>query len=304
MTDLLEAAAAYARRGWRVFPVHSIIDGRCSCRRECSSPGKHPLVRRGLHEATTDRRAIGEWWTLWPFANIATATGVPSALAVIDVDGPGGEASLVRLDHLGFQLSSTLTAITGNGRHLYFTCERELPNATRHLPGIEGELPGIDLRADGGYVVIPPSTHANGRIYRWVDPEASLAPLPAWIRAPDRPNIAVPSQPSSTFTGDGTPYGLAALRDEIDVLARTPKGSRNDQLNRAAFALGQLVAGGELAEALARSSLEGTAALVGLTPQETRSTIQSGLSAGMDEPRSASTSHTAVAGAAPSLQTR
>lgn len=285
MTKMLEAALTYATRGWRLFPVQGIVDGRCSCKRDCSSPGKHPLVRRGLQEATTDRRVIKEWWARWPFGNIAIVTGAKSGLAVIDIDGPEGEASVERLDDLGFQLSPTLTAITGNGRHLYFTFNRKLPNTTRRLAGIEKDLPGVDLRADGGYVVAPPSRHASGRTYRWIDPDADLAPLPAWIKAPEPSTIAVPSRRPPNFTGDGTPYGLAALREEVEVLARTPEGSRNDHLNRSAFALGQLVAGGELTEPAARNALEATAARIGLTSQETRATINSGLTAGQLQPR-------------------
>ena len=55
MTRPRDAALAYARRGWRVFPLHGIVRGTCTCGHpDCSSPGKHPLVRRGLYEATTD----------------------------------------------------------------------------------------------------------------------------------------------------------------------------------------------------------------------------------------------------------
>lgn len=283
--ELLETALTYAQRDWRVFPIHGIVDGRCTCRRKCSSPGKHPLVRRGLYEAATDQRAIKGWWTRWPFANIAVATGAASGLAVIDVDGPEGEATVARLEHSGFRLSPTLTAITGNGRHLYFTCDRSLPNTTRRLPGIGGDLPGVDLRADAGYVVIPPSTHANGTAYRWVDPETRLAPLPEWIEAPEPITTAVPSRRPPTFTGDGTPYGLAALKNEIDILLRTPVGRRNDQLNRSAFALGQLIAAGALAEIPCLSALQTAAYCIGLEQLEAQATISSGLKAGGRAPR-------------------
>ena len=56
---LYDAAVAYASRGWAVFPLFGIRDGECQCHRpECSRPGKHPLVARGLHEATTDAEAV------------------------------------------------------------------------------------------------------------------------------------------------------------------------------------------------------------------------------------------------------
>ena len=284
MNELLEAAQAYASRGWRVFPVHGIVDGRCSCDRECSSPGKHPLVRRGLHEATKDEYVIREWWTRSPFANVGIATG---RVVVIDIDGPEGEASVRRLEDLGLRLSPTLTALTGNGQHLYFACDRELRNTTRCLPGIEEDLPGVDLRARGGYVVAPPSTHANGTTYQWVDSEVDLAPLPDWIKAPERHAIAVPSRRPPTLTGDGTPYGVSALLSEITILIRTPVGSRNDQLNKAAFSMGQLVAGGHLVEAFAYRKLMGAALTTGLGAREALATIRSGVAAGRMRPRKA-----------------
>jgi hypothetical protein len=62
VSELRDAALGYAYRGWRVFPLHGFINGICTCgRAECSSPGKHPLVRRGLYEATTDATEIQRW---------------------------------------------------------------------------------------------------------------------------------------------------------------------------------------------------------------------------------------------------
>jgi uncharacterized protein YidB (DUF937 family) len=87
------------------------------------------------------------------------------------------------------------------------------------------------------------------------------------------------------FEGDGTPYGLTALEREIEALASTTEGSRNDQLNRSAFALGQLIAGGELAEAPARAALEQIGSHIGLDEREVRATIDSGLKAGRLTPR-------------------
>lgn len=95
MTELRDTALDYASRGWRVFPLHGIVNGACTCgRRECSSPDKHPLVRRGLYEATSDSHAINEWWRQWHSANVGIATGARSGIAVIDVDLPAALGSL------------------------------------------------------------------------------------------------------------------------------------------------------------------------------------------------------------------
>jgi putative DNA primase/helicase len=239
-----------------------------------------------LHEATTDANKIRSWWSRWPEANIGVATGTSCGIVVVDLDLPKAEDSLDRLDQLELHLSPTLTAQTGGGRHLYFAGSEKLSNTTGRLPGIDESLPGIDLRADGGYVVAPPSLHVTGVRYTWVDPGTQLARLPEWITAPERlpsPTVSMASAP--TFDGDGTPYGLAALEKEIDLLARTAEGARNDQLNRSAFALGQLIAGGEIAEVPARAALEQIGFHIGLDEREVSATIESGLRAGRLEPR-------------------
>ena len=287
MSEPLQAALGYARRGWRVFPLHGIAEGACTCgRSDCSSRGKHPRIRRGLRAATADPKLVRAWWTRWPEANVAIATGTASGIVVIDLDIPEADGSVTRLEDLGRHLSPTLSALTGAGRHLYYLCrDRRLSNTTRRLPGSDEVLPGIDLRATGGYVVAPPSLHVSGHIYRWIDPGADLAPLPEWIRSPKKHSPAASMASAPAVFDKETPYGIAALQQEIDALLRTPEGSRNDELNRAAFSLGQLIAGGELAEARARAALEAAARRLVLGSRETRSTIESGITAGKSEPR-------------------
>lgn len=280
----LDAALAYARRGWRVFPLHGIVNGRCTCgRRDCSSPGKHPLVRHGVKEATSEARVIKEWWSRCRSANIGVATGRVSHIVVVDVDLPRALPSLEALVH---KLPRTLTALTGGGGlHLLLVhpADRGLHNCASRLPGIARELPGIDLRAVGGYIVTPPSVHVSGARYEWLDENAPIAPAPAWLREPQR-RVTHPIE-RRTCVGDGSAYGLAALRDELDRLRAAPVGTRNHTLNRAAFCLGQLVARGELAEDVVRSALLETATTVGLTARESQRTVTSGLSAGSRDGR-------------------
>lgn len=163
MTALRDAALLYAARGWRIFPLHGIVNGVCTCGRpDCPSPGKHPLVRRGLYDATADEVLIRSWWRGWRRANIAVVTGSESGLAVVDVDLPTAFASLDRL--IDARIDRTLTALTGGGGvHLFYrSADSSLGNSAGRLPGLEGELPGVDLRANGGYVVAPPSVHRSG----------------------------------------------------------------------------------------------------------------------------------------------
>lgn len=75
--DLLDSALVYAARGWRVFPAHTVADGRCSCGEDdCASPGKHPRTQHGVKNATRKASQIRQWWTRWPDANVADRKSV------------------------------------------------------------------------------------------------------------------------------------------------------------------------------------------------------------------------------------
>ena len=284
--NLSAAALGYAERGWAVFPLHGIVNGVCTCgRRDCSSPGKHPLVRRGLHEATTDACVVKEWWRRWRSANIGVATGSEPGIVVIDIDLPTAFESLGRL--IGAQLPTTLTGLTGGGGlHLIYRCNDEnLGNSAGRLPGLDDDLPGIDLRGNGGYVVAPPSTHRSGGSYDWLDPNVPIAPAPDWLKQPVRSEVAPCDVLPVDFDGDGTAYGLAVLSDELERLRTAQVGIRNHQLNRSTFALAQLVAGGELLEGPARCSVLEIALATGLEEPESRQTIESAFRAGLSQPR-------------------
>ena len=286
MSLLRDAALGYAERGWRVFPLHGIVNGTCTCGGSyCSSAGKHPLVRRGLYEATTDVGKIEDWWRRWRSANVGIATGAVSGIVVIDVDLPTAFRSMARL--MEHELPTTLTGLTGGGGvHLVYGSDDEvLGNSAGRLPGIEDELPGIDLRGNGGYIVGPPSLHRSAGSYGWLDADRRIAKAPAWLKQPERVYVALDDVVGTHFEGDGTPYGLAVLRDEVDRVHAAQVGTRNHQLNRSGFAIARLVAGGELLEAAARSALLGVALAIGLDEPESRQTLDSAFDAGLRQPR-------------------
>lgn len=289
MNEVHDAALTYGHRGWRVFPLNGIVNGICTCRRDCSSPGKHPLVRRGLYEGTIDAQKISAWWTRWPNANIGIATGPDSGLLVVDVDLPAAESSFKRLKELHRELPATLTARTGGGGlHHYFSHpDRVLPNTTGRLPGILETLAGIDVRAHGGYVVAPPSLHISSGKYLWVDANVAPADLPDWIEEPERPATTLAAAGKADYESNGSAYGLTVLTGELAQLRAATPGTRNHALNRAAFAVGQVVAGGELEERHGRAELLAAALEIGLPEPEARQTLDSGFSAGAYEPRSA-----------------
>jgi len=169
----LDAALAYARRGWPVLPLHFAVRGACSCgEHDCGSPCKHPLwqlVPHGFKDATTDLETIRRWWSQFPQANVGIRTGAVSRIVVLDVDpDKGGEESLARLLAQNGPLPVTREAATGGGgRHIYLCHPGEgqyVPCSTGNSP--RGLGPGLDVRGDGGFAVAPPSRSLKGD-YGW-----------------------------------------------------------------------------------------------------------------------------------------
>lgn len=163
MTTLLDAALAYAARGWPVFP--------------CAPGSKVPAIAgsRGVLDATTDPSQIRAWWASMPTANIGIATGAPGP-DVLDVDvKPDGDGwpALARIAAAGLtSLAGDLTQTPGGGLHAYFT-----GTAQRN-----GRIPGqhLDFRGTGGYVLAPPSA-VGGRPYQRLDHAAPIGGPVDWL---------------------------------------------------------------------------------------------------------------------------
>lgn len=143
------SAIHYARSGIAVFPL--------------KPADKVPATRNGFKDATTDPDQVARWWTDMPQANIGAPTG--HRFDVIDVDGPDGIASMLAkypsLNDIGLPLLGRATTPRGGGHHLFIAPAAGRRNGAKLLPG-------VDCRALGGYVVLPPSRGANGRLYRWL----------------------------------------------------------------------------------------------------------------------------------------
>ncbi len=207
------AALALADNGFSVFPMHRPLgpDAGCSCNKpSCSAIGKHPVIRGGFNASSLDPKKIRAWWGKHPQANIGIATGRVSNLLVIDVDfGNGGDASFdALLENAGQLWPETLSATTGNGVHYYF----RLPDAeVQSSAGLLGR--GIDVRAERGCVVAPPSLHRCGRSYAFVEAGQPILRAPDWLM--------------SRIQGS-SPCDLALTHGAAHV----PLGSRNDELTR------------------------------------------------------------------------
>jgi hypothetical protein len=177
-----EAALTWAASGVPVIPLHTPdAEGSCSCKEgaKCKSPGKHPRTYTGLKEATTDITQILKWFRQNPDANVGGITGEVSGVLVVDVDPKsGGDLTLTDLiDAYGDEWLETRQVRTGSGGfHFFYEYPKGLD--LRNTAGKIG--PGIDTRANGGYVVLPSSLHTSGKHYELID-DARPRPLPEWL---------------------------------------------------------------------------------------------------------------------------
>jgi len=167
-----EAALRYAQRGWSVIPID----------------GKKPLVPWKAYQAERAEEAqIADWFSRFPKANIGIVTGTISGLVVLDIDAPEGLKTLA--EHNFILPKNAAQSKTGrDGFHFFFahpgyTCKN-------FAAGRVGDLLGVDFRGDGGYVVVPPSIHPNGKNYQWIKSpeEALILPLPSWLEQRIRSN--------------------------------------------------------------------------------------------------------------------
>jgi hypothetical protein len=260
MTELLAAAIAYIEeRRWAVLPV--------------APKGKVPLTRHGLLDATKEREQVERWWRRWPHANIGIATGPPSGLLVVDLDGAEGLGSWARLEARHGVVLTLEAATGGGGVHLVYGYPENID-----LGNSAGRLgDGIDTRGRGGYIIAPPSVHPSGRRYAWTGSgEAPVAPAPAWLVDLLRPP---PPRPTSVKRHGWQPgddrHQLARFNGLLDTMAAARPRQRNNRLFWCACRLRELLAEGAPPEWVELLVDAGVA--TGLGETEVRKTIKSAL---------------------------
>jgi putative DNA primase/helicase len=238
MNKMMAIALQYAEFGWPVFPIHTPTGDNampCSCRRitcpqlgkhpchknsckdrgkhpchqiVCDSAGKHPRTKNGVRDASTDEERIRRWWETWEDANIGVATGKEAGFFALDVDPrKGGAEALASLVAKHGKLPETRTVDTGGGgvHHLFKYPGFPVKNST-------GELgPGLDIKGEGGSIVVAPSLHTSGKRYCWKN-TAPIADAPEWFLL-----LLQETQKSRA-------NGSAAIGSAI------PEGRRNDTL--------------------------------------------------------------------------
>lgn len=202
----LQSALCLADQGFRVIPIVPPSQPSENFSKKSSSNGKAPRIKNWQHDASSDPEQIRKWWTAHPNDGIAILTG--HGFFVLDIDGKEGAESLAALECKHSPLPATRSVKTPRGRHLYFRCPDNL-TVQNSVSKIGNHL---DVRGANGYAIAPPSLHASGLRYAWLDETAPIASAPDWL--------------VSLITAED-------VSSEITI----PVGQRNDTLFRKACAL-------------------------------------------------------------------
>ena len=196
MNSVLTQANEYIDQGWSILPV--------------KPSEKRPYMTNWLQyqhtKATKDM--ANSWFTSLTGAGVGMVTGRISNVVVLDVESyckiPIGE--LLR------RYPTQMVSRTGTGGyHLFYL----YPNGVSKIANRVGIFEGADIRADGGFIVLPPTRHPNGKLYEWV----KKGPLGVFPKA----LLDIQSQPKAQ--GDG--WITEALRG-------VSEGGRNDACARLA----------------------------------------------------------------------
>ncbi len=182
-----------ARRGWAVMPIKKGTKGE-----------PHIKWAPYISKMPTEEQ-VEEWWTKWPDANIALICGKHSGIVVVDVDISRGG---VEPDDETDLISRT----GGGGFHWFYQYP---PDA--HIGNYVNIRPGVDIRAHGGYVILPPSIHLSGNPYQWLS-EGKPAPCPQWV---------INGRETKKETVQDTDSWLSSF-----LVGKSEEGSRNDDLAR------------------------------------------------------------------------
>jgi putative DNA primase/helicase len=302
---MVDWALVYAGLDYRVFP--------------CSPASKRPLTEHGFKDATRDPEKIRALWKQWPKAAIGMPTGAASGLLVIDVDATSETDALALVEELRKQIGGKLPACwmvttPRGGLHLYYAMPvgAKIGNRAAMIKTTAGQ---IDVRGDGGYVILPPSRRSgaqarrdqcDGVTYAWseecsigdIDPPEAPQGLVELIARKEPPSTPAVAPTCALKRGQASGNDLAARRKEAAAMAALQKeistldglsDGRATELFHAACRLGEFVAAGLLPRSLVEAVLEQASNANGEVQHKglrsVRASIKSGLDRTASKPR-------------------
>ncbi|ABD10579.1 hypothetical protein ThrDRAFT_04681 [Frankia casuarinae] len=284
--SMLPAAVTYADQGWPVFVLGRTKRPVANCE-PCAQAGPDHdreacpcLTCHSFYAATTDRNRIVAMLAAVPDGLLAIRTGTAAGLAVIDIDPRNGGT----LDR-SLMTPTAAVATGGGGWHLYYRHPGH-PVLSRPLTG----APGIDIKADGGLVVAPPSLHpTTGRPYQWAGTRPVAEMPPALIAAvaadppmtkPAPPRSCTPARVSSRAgEAGGISNPAALLAAHLAAVARAPEGRRRTTLYGAARGIARMVAAGHLTTTEAWAALTDAGHTADQTDRDINAAITGGFHA-------------------------
>jgi hypothetical protein len=279
--EVIEYATRYR---WAMFPVEP-REKKPVQTGGINPKNSEPYRLRWGQCATDDIATLKRFWKQWPTANIGLACK-RSGLVIIDADLEGLQ------DWVKFSaensLPDTVTANTPrNGCHVIYRAVEGVTIGNRDL------MTGVNVRGikgDGGYVVIAPSIHPNGKTYSWAyglgPDEIEIAPIPvSLIEALKPKEIIIQETPMPIRDAVGNSYRERYAQRRFDFKLRDVRdaanGHKHNTLNTAAFALGQFVGQGLLSESEVRQALLSAATGNGISEGEADRVIHDGLNSGI-----------------------
>jgi hypothetical protein len=316
LSPLGQGAHALIKAGYPVFPLADLANApRPNCRdckhdrcdhppQQCPCPTNgHPC--HSFYAATRNPDLATHWWTRWPQANIGIPAGERTGLVIVDIDtahpdetppppwnavtgisdGWDTLAALAERAHAPLPWFDNVTVQTpstgkwgARGCHIWFTWTGD------PIPSSAGRIGWkVDIRANGGFAIAPPSRRAEGPYQRTNG--RIIQPLPPWLASlaappPPPPRRAVqPPEPGNK----GERYAAAALASAVTII--TNSGTRNVDLNAQAFGIGSLVGAGLLNHDYAEQALIDAATDAGLPHTEATYVTRRSLTQGARNPR-------------------
>lgn len=218
--DTLDTLYTFVDRGWNLFPIEPnekmpVITGRGT-----GDDGESFAVRfkwSSVQHVKVTKEQVRKWYTQYPNCNWAIVCGKISNLVVLDIDGDVGMES-VNKHHPEIQNIKTFMQASPHGFHMFFA---HPGNDVKSFP----ILPKVDVKADGGYIVVHPS-QINGEQYR-ILVEADLAPCPGWIARGEGVAQELEQQQDDPTSATARPEWVSSL-----LANGSPAGRRNDDAAR------------------------------------------------------------------------
>ena len=210
---------------------------------------KKPLTFDGFKSASRDPSVIRSMFSRRGVVMIGMPTGAASGYTVVDVDVKNGAVGELWLAANSARLVETRASCTcSGGVHFWF---REVPGVRNSTSRVARN---VDVRGEGGYVIVPPSPG-----YTWTK-DIEAVDMPEWlVEAASKPELEPvqlrPYRPAPVYNEGGSAYGLRGLEDECEAIRTAADGTKHSTINKAAYSVGGLVAGGELEHGVAWEAL-------------------------------------------------